>query len=38
MDMNANWDDLRVFLTLAREGTLTTAARALGVNFPPTIL
>ena len=34
MDMNANWDDLRVFLTLAREGTLTTAARALGVSHP----
>src|SRR5262249_39179304 len=34
MDLNANWDDLRVFLTLAREGTLTTAARALGVSHP----
>ncbi len=34
MDMNANWDDLRVFLTLAREGTLTTAAKALGVSHP----
>src|SRR5260221_4201981 len=32
--MNANWDDLRVFLTLAREGTLTTAAKALGVSHP----
>lgn len=31
---DANWDDLRVFLTLAREGTLTTAARALGVSHP----
>jgi DNA-binding transcriptional LysR family regulator len=34
MDMDANWDDLRVFLTLAREGTLTTAAKALGVSHP----
>ncbi len=34
IDMNANWDDLRVFLTLAREGTLTTAAKALGVSHP----
>ena len=34
MDMNANWDDLRVFLVLAREGTLTTAARALRVSHP----
>jgi len=34
MNMNANWDDLRVFLTLAREGTLTTAAKALGVSHP----
>ena len=34
MDMNANWDDLRVFLTLARDGTLTTAARTLGVSHP----
>lgn len=34
MDLNANWDDLRVFLTLAREGTLTTAAKALGVSHP----
>ena len=31
---DANWDDLRVFLTLAREGTLTTAAKALGVSHP----
>jgi DNA-binding transcriptional LysR family regulator len=29
-----NWDDLRVFLTLAREGTLTTAAKSLGVSHP----
>jgi DNA-binding transcriptional LysR family regulator len=34
MDMDANWDDLRVFLTLAREGTLTTAAKVLGVSHP----
>ncbi len=32
--MEANWDDLRIFLTLAREGTLTTAAKALGVSHP----
>lgn len=32
--MAPNWDDLRVFLTLAREGTLTTAAKALGVSHP----
>jgi DNA-binding transcriptional LysR family regulator len=32
--MQTNWDDLRVFLTLAREGTLTTAAKALGVSHP----
>ncbi|MBS0539517.1 MAG: LysR family transcriptional regulator [Proteobacteria bacterium] len=32
--MNANWDDLRIFLTLAREGTLTTAAKSLGVSHP----
>ena len=34
MAMAPNWDDLRVFLTLAREGTLTTAAKALGVSHP----
>jgi DNA-binding transcriptional LysR family regulator len=34
LNMDANWDDLRVFLTLAREGTLTTAAKALGVSHP----
>jgi DNA-binding transcriptional LysR family regulator len=34
METNANWDDLRVFLTLAREGTLSTAAKALGVSHP----
>jgi DNA-binding transcriptional LysR family regulator len=32
--MSADWDDLRVFLTLAREGSLTTAARSLGVSHP----
>jgi len=32
--MEPNWDDLRIFLSLAREGTLTTAARALGVSHP----
>ena len=32
--MDANWDDLRVFLALAREGTHSTAARALGVSHP----
>src|ERR1044072_9289886 len=32
--MDANWDELRVFLTLAREGTLSTAANALGVSHP----
>jgi DNA-binding transcriptional LysR family regulator len=32
--MDLNWDDLRVFLTLAREGTLSNAAKALGVSHP----
>jgi DNA-binding transcriptional LysR family regulator len=32
--MDANWDDLRVFQILAREGTLSTAAKALGVSHP----
>ena len=32
--MSADWDDLRVFLTLAREGSLTMAARSLGVSHP----
>ena len=34
MNMTPSWDDLRIFLTLAREGTLTTAAKALGVSHP----
>jgi DNA-binding transcriptional LysR family regulator len=32
--MQADWDDLRVFLTLAREGSLTSAARKLDVSHP----
>ncbi len=32
--MNADWDDLRVFLTLARAGNLTAAARTLAVSHP----
>ncbi len=32
--MFADWDDLRVFLTLSREGNLTAAARALEVSHP----
>lgn len=28
----ANWDDLRVFLAVARAGSLSSAARSLGVN------
>ena len=32
--MPPSWDDLRIFLSLAREGTLTTAAKALGVSHP----
>lgn len=32
--MDKNWDDLRIFLALARGGTLTTAAKALGVSHP----
>ena len=32
--MQASWDDLRIFLSLAREGTLTTAAKSLGVSHP----
>lgn len=29
-----NWDDLRTFLAIARQGTLSAAARALGVTQP----
>jgi DNA-binding transcriptional LysR family regulator len=32
--MDADWNDLRVFLTLAREGSLTAAARRLEVSHP----
>lgn len=32
--MAADWDDLRVFLTLAREGNLTAAAKRLLVSHP----
>jgi DNA-binding transcriptional LysR family regulator len=32
--MDAEWDDLRVFLTLSRESNLTAAARRLGVSHP----
>ena len=32
--MTTGWDDLRVFLTLSREGNLTAAARRLGVSHP----
>jgi len=32
--MIADWDDLRVFLTLARDGKLTAAARRLEVSHP----
>jgi DNA-binding transcriptional LysR family regulator len=32
--MNADWDDLRVFLTLTREGSLTAAAKKLDVSHP----
>jgi DNA-binding transcriptional LysR family regulator len=32
--MMPSWDDLRIFLTLAREGTLSTAAKTLGVSHP----
>lgn len=32
--MSGDWDDLRVFLTLAREGSLTMAAKRLGVSHP----
>lgn len=32
--MPADWSDLRIFLTLAREGSLTAAARRLDVSHP----
>jgi len=32
--MIERWDDLRFLLALAREGTLTAAATALGVSQP----
>jgi len=32
--MKIEWSDLRVFLTLAREGNLAAAARRLGVSHP----
>jgi DNA-binding transcriptional LysR family regulator len=32
--MTTGWDDLRVFLTLSREGNLTAAARRLEVSHP----
>jgi DNA-binding transcriptional LysR family regulator len=32
--MRADWDDLRVFLTLATEGRLSAAARKLSVSHP----
>ncbi len=32
--MSLNWDDLRVFLAIAREGSLSAAARRLGVTQP----
>ncbi|HLI12109.1 MAG TPA: LysR family transcriptional regulator [Alphaproteobacteria bacterium] len=32
--MGADWDDLRVFVTLTREGNLTAAARRLEISHP----
>jgi DNA-binding transcriptional LysR family regulator len=32
--MNMNWDDLRIFLSVARAGSLSAAARALKVSQP----
>ncbi|TFW29210.1 LysR family transcriptional regulator [Duganella callida] len=32
--MNANWDDLKIFLAIAHNGTLGAAARALGQSQP----
>ena len=34
VQMLGDWDDLRFFLTLAREGSLTAAARRLDVSHP----
>src|SRR5215475_3249530 len=34
LNMIPDWDDLRVFLTLSREGNLTAAARRLDVSHP----
>jgi DNA-binding transcriptional LysR family regulator len=34
MDETPDWDDLRVFLTIARHRTLSAAARVLGVRQP----
>ena len=34
LNMEANWDDLRIFLSLAREGTLVKTAKSLGVSHP----
>jgi DNA-binding transcriptional LysR family regulator len=34
LTMSTEWSDLRVFLTLAREGNLAAAARRLGVSHP----
>lgn len=33
-ELAVNWDDLRTFLAIARHGTLSAAARALGVTQP----
>ncbi|HWU55692.1 MAG TPA: LysR family transcriptional regulator, partial [Rhizomicrobium sp.] len=27
-----NWDDIRIFLAVARQGGLTSAAQSLGIN------
>lgn len=32
--MSLNWDDMRVFLAIAREGSLSAAARRLGITQP----
>ena len=32
--MFENWDDLRIFLALAREGKLTAVAKRLNVSHP----